>query len=110
MQEILRIRLGMKVVEKHDKYLVTEGFAWRIGDGRFISIWNNRWIGNNPVEKSAFIENALPAEAQVSKLNDVDKGGWCEDRVRASFIPCEVDAILGISLSRRFLPKNSQSN
>jgi hypothetical protein len=58
------------------KRLLGEGLVWRIGNGKKVSIWSDKWA---PTSTGGYIQSPikiLDQEAQVSELLDIDTNCW----------------------------------
>lgn len=108
--ELLQAQLGFKpsylwrsLLAARD--LVLYGSAWRVGNGKEISIRNDRWVG---VEDPQIIEQINLMELQptrVSELIDAENGEWKNEMVESIFDPTYATTILQILLSRH-LPED----
>ncbi|KAK0608384.1 hypothetical protein LWI29_029944 [Acer saccharum] len=78
--------------------LVERGYRWRVGTGRSIYIYKNRWISRESTFK--IISPPMLGEwATVDELKCGD-GSWNSDVVRQAFVHVDADAILGIPTGR----------
>ena len=78
--------------------VVTQGSRWLIGNGKDVNFWQDRWILRPVTFK---LITTKPPDTQlfhVSDLIDTNLGGWNDDLVKRSFLPCNVEAILNIPL------------
>lgn len=84
------------------KDIVVSGSRWVVGNGEQIDIWKDRWLPTSNSFK--VVSPCIPVESnKVSWLLDRESRSWDVDKVRSSFIPHEVETILGISISPQFL-------
>ena len=78
--------------------VIQRGAVWRIGDGRSVSIWGDRWL---PVKHSPKIVSPCTgtlAEAKVSSLIDSELRSWKEEVLSANLFSFEAKIILKIPL------------
>ena len=85
--------------------VLKEGTRWRVGNGKRIHIWDDRWMPNPSTYKVINPPNSNPEFPVVSSLIDPTTKWWKADLVRATFLPFEVEAILRIPLSHN-LPED----
>jgi hypothetical protein len=52
-----------------------EGLIWRIGDGKRVKIWGDKWVPQPPTFKIQSPSNSLPIDAMASELIDPVGGG-----------------------------------
>jgi hypothetical protein len=79
--------------------LISRGALWRVGDGRSIKVWGDRWV---PVPSTCRIQspcNNLPEHALVADLIDNDIKGWKTKLINETFNEDEAKVILNIPLS-----------
>lgn len=82
------------------KDLLQEGLMCRIGDGKRVKIWRDKWI---PLPTSYSIQSprlALLEDASVSELIDQDSKRWNGQLIMSIFTKDEAEVILKIPLSR----------
>lgn len=84
------------------KDIVEVGSRWVIGNGEREDIWTDRWLPTPESFKLISPKVTLESE-KVSCLLDREMGSWNADKVRSSFLPHEVEVILGISISPHLL-------
>ena len=87
--------------------VLKRGTRWRVGNGRRIHIWDDKWL---PTPSTFKVITPPPLRItedypMVSSLIDPDTRWWKIDSVRALFLPVDADAILKIPLSFN-LPKD----
>ena len=81
---------------------------WVIGNGKRVHIWNDEWIPVADTYKVISPKVQIRGgEEMVSVLIDEESKGWNVDLIRTSFLPYEMDVILGIPLSP-MAPEDSQ--
>ena len=85
--------------------VLRSGTRWRVGNGRLIHIWDNKWLPNPSTYKVISPPRPLVEFPMVSSLIDPVTRWWKSGAVRALFLPFEVDMILKIPLSHN-LPKD----
>ncbi|KAJ8445873.1 LOW QUALITY PROTEIN: hypothetical protein Cgig2_000185 [Carnegiea gigantea] len=71
---------------------------WLIGDGISLNVWEDRWLPRPFLFKPVTPRPESAAIAQVSDLIDRANGCWHETLVRQTFLPCDADIILDVSL------------
>ncbi len=76
------------------RHVLEQGSKWRIGNGKSISICQDRWIPDQENGKIPYPIAAVRSDAVVAELIDSDRGGWKEDLVRSCFSPVDVEHIL----------------
>jgi hypothetical protein len=84
------------------KDLLKEGLVWRIGDGKKIQIWKDRWL---PTPLSFSVQSPpqiLPETSSLSMLIDYELQGWNSTLIRAIFHRVEAEVILVIPSSPIF--------
>lgn len=79
--------------------LIEEGHAWRIGDGRSVSIWNDRWIGIEKYGKTSSIEKEGWSDAKVAEVIEEETGRWNKDLQHELLYHNDVEKIVRIPLS-----------
>ena len=79
--------------------VIRRGSRWRVGNGKLIHIWEDRWLPTPSTYKVISPPNNNPEFPMVSALIDPLTKWWNVSLVRASFLPFEVDSILRIPLS-----------
>lgn len=65
--------------------ILQDGLVWRVGDGREIKIWQDRWIPSPTTYSIQSPVSILDVEARVSLLIDVDTKWWNKHLVHAIF-------------------------
>lgn len=58
------------------KYLLEEGMLWRVGDGRSIHIWEDRWLPSATTHVVQTPTRILHSQARVCELIDSDTNWW----------------------------------
>jgi hypothetical protein len=80
------------------KELLIEGLVWRIGDGKSIKIWQDRWLPT-PISYSVQSPPRLvPDDSTVAMLIDSEMCGWKEDLITEIFSPEEARVVASIPL------------
>ena len=79
--------------------LLKEGMIWRIGNGASVRIWRDNWIPRSSTLKPLSPRGRSRLN-RVSSLLD-QHGVWDESKIRATFAPIDVEAILRIRTSPR---------
>lgn len=80
--------------------LVEEGIAWRIGNGKTVDIWQDRWIGVEKYARTRSLRKEGWQEMKVADLIDEESSMWKEDVVSELLEPDEAQSVIKISLSR----------
>ena len=80
--------------------VVRKGTRWRVGNGKLIHIWDDKWLPNPTMYK---VISPPPQNfdnfPMVSTLIDFDSRRWKVDLVKSLFLPFEARTILNISIS-----------
>ena len=79
--------------------VMSKGVRWKVGDGRSIKIWNEKWIPSLP----NFMTSAtgdVRGVVMVNDLIDAHTRQWNADLIANIFRIDEVDYIRAIPLSR----------
>lgn len=84
--------------------LLKEGLIWRVGDGRSIRIWGDRWLPTRVTHAVQTPINSMEDTSMVEKLIDKEQSGWNSTLVRHIFSPDEAKVILNIPLSPFYPP------
>ena len=87
------------VLEKHLQggELLQEGLWKRVGDGRTVKIWQDRWI---PVLDSGRVSTVRPADCQLVYVHElIERGKWKTDCLQQWFNATDVEHITSIPLS-----------
>jgi ribonuclease HI/exonuclease III len=84
--------------------LLLAGLLWRIGDGKSVSIWSDKWIPR-PTMFSVFSPcTVLPESAMVADLISGEPPEWNKGLIRSIFLDDEADLICDLPLSRYHQP------
>ena len=86
--------------------VIKSGTRWRVGNGRLIHIWEDKWLPTPSTFKIISPRRDFGDYPMVSSLIDRDTKWWKADVVKTLFLPFEADMILKIPLSQR-LPEDS---
>lgn len=86
------------------KDLIIAGSSWRVGDGKQIPIKDSNWLLEEGHPRVISPLPNLPSDARVADLIHSSPPAWNGDKIRAHFLPYDVDAILQIPLSDRCPP------
>jgi hypothetical protein len=78
--------------------LVKEGLVWRVGNGRKVRIWEDRWLPS-PVFKILTTPSILNPTATVDQLIDREARWWDNNRLNLLFSAEEVSMIQKIPIS-----------
>ena len=79
--------------------VIRRGSRWRVGNGKLIHIWEDRWLPTPSTYKVISPPNNNPDFPMIFALIDPLTKWWNVSLVRAMFLPFEVDSILRIPLS-----------
>ena len=79
--------------------VVREGIKWRVGNGRNIQIWEDKWLPSTPTHRVASPRLFLHPDTLVGQLIDQENVIWKSDVLAALFLPYEIDIIQSIPLS-----------
>jgi hypothetical protein len=79
--------------------LLKEGLIWRVGDGRKIRFWGDRWLPTPTSHAVQTYVNSLGDTSMVERLIDKEQSGWNSTLVRSIFSPEEAEVIRNIPLS-----------
>jgi uncharacterized protein (UPF0128 family) len=85
------------------KELIIQGSFWRVGDGKKIRIWGDRWMHSPSSYAIQSPISSLPAETRVAALIDFNRKEWNSVLVMAVLNEEEATKVLNIPLSRVFL-------
>jgi hypothetical protein len=80
--------------------LLIEGLIWRIGDGKQVKIWGDKWVPQPSTFKIQSPCKSLPMDAVVAELIDPVGRGWNIPLVKSIFNQEEAGLICNIPLSR----------
>ncbi|XP_059458257.1 uncharacterized protein LOC132187840 [Corylus avellana] len=84
--------------------LFQEGIFWRIGDGRSVSIWRDKWLPRLTTYSIQTPCRILPEEAKVAELLDTNPIQWKKALIRDIFSEVEAEIICNIPVSSYQLP------
>ena len=78
--------------------VIKHGAIWRIGDGKSIHIWGDRWLPqkHSPLVLSPQVHEL--AEAKVNRLIDEDRSCWRIDLIDETLLDFEAKLVKGIPL------------
>ena len=85
--------------------VVRKGSRWRVGNGRLIHIWEDKWLPTPMTYKVISPPRLFGDFPMVSALIDEDTKRWKVDTLKSIFLPFEVETILNIPLSH-YLPED----
>ena len=92
------------ILSAHD--VVRKGMGWRIGDGKLMSIKEDKWLPDKVYRTVSSPLPSIPPNAKASTLIDTETRAWKEEEVKHMFLPHKAKNILSIPLSTR-LPQDS---
>ena len=81
------------------KYLVQAGMFWRVGDGKSIKIWGDKWVESTSTGKILAPVRLLGENAKVSALIDDTTHWWNYELIREIFPEEEAKRIYSMVLS-----------
>ncbi|XP_042953522.1 uncharacterized protein LOC122290063 [Carya illinoinensis] len=84
--------------------LLREGLVWRVGDGRSIKIWKDKWVPRAITFKIQSSISILHAEAKVEQLISVEKKEWNVELVKEVMNEEEAEIISKLPISLSGLP------
>lgn len=87
------------------RWIIEKGSRWRIGNGRRVQIWKDRWLLDQNGFRVWSPCKELNHEATVSELIDDELKMWNQDLVRSIFDSFEAEQLVNIPLSNR-LPED----
>ena len=113
MSYVLNAKLGNSLsyswrsIHKHHSSLevIRKGTRWRVGNGKLIHIWEDKWLPTPSTYKVISPPNNNPEFPMVSSLIDPTTKWWKVDMLRATFLLFEAKTILRIPLSHN-LPED----
>ena len=82
--------------------IVREGLRWRVGNGRDIRIWEDKWLPTTPTHKVCTPRSFLDPDTRVCELIKPESDSQNSEVIDALFYPYEVEVIKGLPLSSRF--------
>jgi hypothetical protein len=85
------------------KELLQQGLIWRVGDGRSIGIWGDRWIPTPVTHLVQSPQSILNADSKMECFFNRDLYGWDANLVNNIFTAKEAEVILNIPLSPSYL-------
>ena len=80
--------------------VVQAGCWWQVGNGTSICIWTDRWLPRPSTFQVISPPASLPLDSKISSLINPDSGDWDVTLITQTFLPDDVNSILGIPLSR----------
>ena len=79
--------------------MIRKGTRWRVGNGRLIHIWENKWLPTPTTYKVISPPRLFDDFPMVSALIDEATRRWKVDTLKSLFLPFEVETILNIPLN-----------
>ena len=86
-------------------HVIRRGTRWRVGNGRQIHIWEDKWLPTPSTYKVISPAHPFNDFPMVSALIDIEKRSWKADLVRSMFLPFEANTIINMPLSHN-LPED----
>ena len=80
--------------------VIKSGTRWRVGNGRLIHIWEDKWLPTPSTFKVISRPREFGDFPMVSSLINQETKWWKPNVVRTLFLPFEADTILKIPLSQ----------
>ena len=81
--------------------IVCEGLRWRVGNGRDIRIWEDKWLPMTPTHRVYSPRLFLDSDTRVCELIKPESSSWNSQVIDALFYPHEAEVIKGLPLSSR---------
>ena len=81
------------------KFLIDQGSRWRVGDGRSIRVWRDRWTPDQFYYRTPLPPGNAEEDLRVSSLLEDDGLAWNHNKIRSTFSTNDVKAILSIPVS-----------
>jgi hypothetical protein len=81
--------------------IILKGVAWRVGDGKTIKIWRDKWLPEDHHQKILFPGPVMLAESTVSQLFLPNVLHWDDHLIDQLFHPYDAKVIKSIPLSTR---------
>ena len=85
------------------RYILKHGLIRRIGNGETTNIWTHNWLSRDEMLRPYWCVSPN-RPTLVSELIDHTTTSWIKQRVRETFMPMDVQVIMGIPLCTRSLP------
>ena len=79
--------------------LVKGGVMWRVGNGRDVRVWGDRWLPCSSYNRVISPRLFLHEDTQVGELIDTEVKCWKSSMVDSIFLPHEAEAVKSIPLS-----------
>ena len=83
--------------------MVDQGTFWRVGDGKRIDVWLDKWVRKFPDFKVEQPQ-VQPTPLRVDKLIDVAKKEWNIEMVKQVLNDSDAELVMKIPLSRLCMP------
>jgi hypothetical protein len=80
------------------KPLIQEGMVWRVGNGRNIKIWGDKWLPSPTTHTIQSPIRNLDGEAKVCELIDQDLNWWNIPLIKEVFRKEEAEMICGMAI------------
>ncbi|KAK9266575.1 hypothetical protein L1049_021625 [Liquidambar formosana] len=84
--------------------VVDRGTRWRIGDGKSVRIWGDKWLPTPPSFQITSSRGDWNRDTRVIELIDSSTRRWRANLISALFLPHEAESICRIPLSVRMPP------
>lgn len=79
--------------------LINDGLLWRIGSGKSVNIWSDKWLSIPTIFQVQFQDKMLDQDAKVQKLINFESYTWKRDLIYQILSREEDDTICSIPLS-----------
>ena len=83
--------------------VIRRGIRWRVGNGKMIHIWEDKWLPNPTTYKVCSPPQDIGDFPMVSSLIDEETRHWKVEMVKRFFLPFEVESIINIPLNYNLL-------
>ena len=83
--------------------LVKYGSRWRIGNGKKVRIWEDKWLPTPSTYRVSSPRMFMHPNIRVGELINKDETCWKIEVLTMLFLPHEADVIRSIPISVRFL-------
>ena len=80
--------------------IVNKGATWKVGDGKSINVWGDKWISQFPNGCPSLPSLQQPTPMKVSRQIDAEMRVWHDDMVHEMFQSNEASMIMPIPLSK----------
>ena len=78
--------------------------VWRVGDGKDIQVWQDKWLKKPPKFKAQRLDHHTPTPLRVDSLINVENREWNMVLVREVMMASDTAIVERIPLSRKRRP------